>query len=265
MAEIEFVTDERGGVTVMRDGHPQSHVQPEDPRLLVFEYVQHIALVLDTLPAGPLRITHIGGAGLTIPRYVEATRPGSPQIVLEPDAQLTDRVRQEIPLPRRHRIRVRPLQGAAGIAGLRDASADVVVLDAYADGRVPADLTGSGFLGECARIVAPSGVLLANLADEPGVRFVRRFLATVPDALPERALIATNEVLKGRRFGNLVVAASATPLNQAALRRAAARANFPTGVRLGAEVAALLRGIQPFGQLGERSPPPPDPGAWRLR
>lgn len=265
MADIEFVTDERGGVTVMRDGHPQSHVQPDDPRLLVFEYIQHLALVLDTLPTGPLRITHVGGAGLTLPRYVEATRPGSPQIVLEPDIQLTDRVRQEIPLPRRHRIRVRPLEGAGGVAALRDVSADVIVLDAYADGRVPADLTGSEFLGECARVLSPTGILLANLADEPGLRFVRRFLATVPAALPERILVATNEVLKGRRFGNLVVAASATTLDHAGLRQATARANFPTGVRLGADIAALLRGIQPFSDIGEQSPPPPDPGAWRLR
>lgn len=265
MADIEFVTDERGGMTVLRDGHPQSHVQPDDPHLLVFEYVQHLALILDTLPEGALRVTHIGGAGLTLPRYVEATRPGSPQIVLEPDTDLTDRVRQEIPLPRRHRIRVRPVEGAAGVSALRDASADVIVLDAYAGGRVPADLTGRTFLGECARVLAPGGVLLANLADEPGMRFVRRFLATIPASLSERALVATNEVLKGRRFGNIVVAASPDPLDQVALRRAAARANFPTGIRLDAELASLLRGVPSFGQLGEQSPQPPDPGSWRLR
>lgn len=265
MIDIDFVPDERGGVTVMRDGHPQSHVQPGDPRLLVFEYVQHLALVLDSLPGGPLRVTHIGGAGLTLPRYVEATRPGSPQIVLEPDVHLTDRVREEVPLPRKHRIRVRATDGAAGIAALRDNSADVIVLDAYSDGQVPADLTGSDFLGQCARVLAPTGVFLANLADEPGMRFVRRFLATAPDELSERAIVATNEVLKGRRFGNFVVAASATPLNPTVLRRAAARANFPTGVRLGAEVTALLRGVKPFGPTGEQSPCPPDPGAWRIR
>ncbi len=265
MSDIDFVADERGGVTVIRDGHPQSHVQPGDPWLLVFEYVQHLALVLDTLPPGPLRATHIGGAGLTLARYVEATRPGSPQIVLEPDVRLTDRVREEVPLPRKHRIRVRATDGATGIAALRDSSADVIVLDAYADGRVPADLTGSDFLGQCARVLTPTGVLLANLADEPGTRFVRRFLATVPDELSERALIATNEVLKGRRFGNFVVTASAASLDHAALRRAAARANFPTGLRIGAQITALLHAVKPFGAVGEQSPPPPDPGAWRVR
>lgn len=265
MTDIDFVPDDRGGVTVMRDGHPQSHVQPDDPRLLVFEYVQHLALVLDTLPAGPLGITHIGGAGLTLPRYVEATRPGSPQIVVEPDSRLTERVREEIPLPRRHRIRVRAADGAAGIAVLRDSSADVIVLDAYADGRVPADLTGSDFLQHCARVLTPTGVFLANLADEPGTRFVRRFLATVPVDLSQRAIVATNEVLKGRRFGNFVVVASAAPLDEVGLRRAAARANFPTGVRLTGEITALLRAVKPFGPVGEQSPPPPDPGTWRVR
>ena len=265
MPDIEFVTDERGGVTVMRDGHPQSHVQPDDPRLLVFEYVQHFALVLDLLPAGPLRVTHVGGAGLTLARYLQATRPGSPQIVLEPDVELTESVRREIPLPRQHRIRVRPVDGAAGIRGLRDASADAIVLDAYADGMVPADLTGSAFLAECARVLAPGGLLLANLADEPGMRYVRRVVATLPTALPQVALLATNEVLKGRRFGNVVLIASAVPLDVRELRRAAARADFPTGLRADGEVETLVRGVTPFGEIGERSPEPPALGGWRVR
>jgi hypothetical protein len=44
-----------------------------------------MGLVLDALPCGPLAVTHVGGAGLTLARYVQHTRPGSPQIVLEPD------------------------------------------------------------------------------------------------------------------------------------------------------------------------------------
>ncbi len=133
-----FERDDSGGVTVMLDGHPQSYVQPGDPGLLAFEYVQHLALAIDVLPPGPLAVTHVGGAGLTFARYVEHTRPGSPQIVLEPDAALTEAVRLEIPLPRRHRIRVRPVDGAHGVSALRADKADVVVVDAFAQGQVPA-------------------------------------------------------------------------------------------------------------------------------
>ncbi len=81
---------------------------------------------------------HVGGAGLTLPRYVAATRPGSWQVVLEPDAALTARVRAELPLPRRSGIRVRAQDGRTGLAAVRDDAVDLVVVDAFDDGEVPA-------------------------------------------------------------------------------------------------------------------------------
>ena len=260
--------DGRGGVTVHMDGSPQSHVQPDDPTLLVFEYVQHLALAMDAMPPeppAPLGVTHVGGAGLTLPRWVEATRPGSPQIVLEPDEALTDLVRREVPLPRRHRIRVRPVDGLAGVRALKDDSADVVVTDAYAEGRVPAELVGTAYAHEVARALRPTGTALWNLADEPGMRWVARVVATVATSLPHVAVIATHEVLKGRRFGNSVLVASAAPLPVEALRRDVARANLPTGLREGAALSRLLAGAKPFDELGMQSPPPPDAGKWRAR
>ena len=247
------------------DGSPQSHVQPDDPTLLVFEYVQHLALALDALPPGPLGVTHVGGAGLTLPRYVEANRPGSTQIVLEPDAELTALVRQQIPLPRRHRIRVREVDGLTGVAALADASADVIITDAYAAGRVPAELSSAAYLVDIARVLRPSGLALWNLADEPGMRYVARVLATVRPSLGHVALIATHEVLKGKRFGNSVVVASRSALPLERLRRDVARANLPTGLREGAALERLVAGAKPFGDDPAPSPAPPDAGRWRVR
>ena len=264
---VSLEWDERGGVTVHMDGSPQSHVQPDDPTVLVFEYVQHLALVLDALtpgPPAPLAVTHVGGAGLTLPRYVEATRPGSPQIVLEPDAALTALVREQVPLPRRHRIRVRPVDGLTGIAALRDASAGVVVTDAYAGGRVPGELVGATYATQLARVLGPGGVALWNLADEPGLRWVSRVVATVRDVLPEVALVATHEVLKRRRFGNVVLVASSTPLPIDRLRRDVARAALPTGLRVGDDLGRLCAGAKPFGDNGTHSPVPPDASGWRV-
>lgn len=261
-----FDTDDRGGVTVVLDGHPQSYVDLADPGLIAFEYVQHLALVLDTRPAGRLAVTHVGGGGLTLARYVEHTRPGSPQIVLEPDADLTAEVRRRLPLPRGHRIRIRPVDGASGTAGLGSAGADAVVLDAYAGGRVPAELTGAAYLREVARVLRPDGVLAANVADEPGLRYVARFVATVLSTgeFAEVALLATHDVLKGRRFGNVVVAAGRSGLDRPRLQRAVAAATTPTGLRGGAELSRMIAGARPFG-AGEPSPPAPDAGRWRVR
>ena len=262
---LVFQRDGQGGVTVVKDGQPQSYVQPDDPTLLVFEYVQHLGLVIDLLPTGRLAVTHVGGGALTLARYVEATRPGSPQIVLEPDARLTELVRHEIPLPRRHRIRVRAVDGSTGVPALADGSADVVVTDAYAAGRVPAELTHTAYVGQVARVLRPDGVALWNLADEPGLRWVARVVATLRLHLPQVAVVATHEVLKGRRFGNVVAVASFEPLPLDELRRAAARAALPTGLWSGGDLQRRFAGARPFVEGGQHSPAPPEPGSWRPR
>jgi spermidine synthase len=268
VGEAEF---ERDGtlVTVVLDGQPQSAVDVEDPTRLDFEYVQHLALCIDALTRrGPLRVTHVGGGGLTLARWVHATRPGSPQVVLEPDAALTDAVRRELPLPRGHRIRVRAVTGEEGIRALRDAAADVVVLDAYAEGRTPPDLGSVEWFREVARVLAPGGLLLANVADEPGMRHVARVAAGIRDALGHTAVVGLHEVLKGRRFGNVVLVGSRSPLDLYTLRRAAASAPLPTGVVPGTDLERRVPGARPFSTAaGDTSPSPEPPvrGSWRRR
>ena len=265
---IELVPDEDGrrGVTVMMDSSPQSHVDLADPRNLGFEYIAHFAAVIDTLPAGRLAITHIGGAGLTLARYVNAERAGSPQIVLEPNVELTKLVRRELPLPRHHRIRVRPMDGLTGIAALADASADVVVLDAYADGRVPAELTTVEFLADASRVLRASGTMLLNLADEPNMSYLRRVYAGLVTVFGQVAMVGTHEVLKGRRFGNTVAIASGSPLDMATLGRQVAKMPFPTGLRDGVQLARRFAGSAAFTALDcAQSPPPPPVEGWRVR
>jgi spermidine synthase len=257
-------------VTVVLDGHPQSAVDPDRPDVLVFEYVALLALALDACSAEPgparLAVTHVGGGGLTLPRWVQHSRPGSPQVVLEPDAALTEQVRQALPLPRGHRIRVRPTDGRSGVAALADASADAVVLDAYAGGRVPAELGTAEFLADCARVLRPTGVLLANVADEPGLRYAARVAAGARAALGHPAYLAPQEVLKGRRFGNGVLVAQRTPVDTDELARRARRLPFPAGVLGDAEVRRRVPGARPFTAAdAEPSPEPPAPGRWRLR
>ena len=254
----------------MRDGHPQSHVDLDDPTHIEFEYVQNFRLILNTLspnsPA-PLGITHIGGAGLTLARYVEHVRPGSPQIVLEPDSELTEAVRRELPLPRGHRIRVRPTSGEAGVAQLKDASADVLVIDAFADGRVPGTLLTPHMIEEYARVLKPSGVLLANLADEPGLAWVARALSTIRGQFSHQLALAGHEIFKGRRFGNVTAVATrdATALDIEQIRRDAAKSIFPTGVKFGPDLAKFHHATPFTNDAPTSSPIPPQLGAWRVR
>lgn len=264
---VDFDVDDRGGVTVVVDGYPQSHVQLDDPGLLAFEYVDHLAAAIDVLAPGPLRITHIGGAGMTLARYVASARPGSAQIVLEPDAELTAAVRARLPLPRGPRIRVRAVDGRAGLPGLAAGSADVVVLDAFAQGVVPGELTSIEGLAAIRRVLADPGVLVANLPDAPGRGYVDRVVATAGAAgLDPVMVIATHDVIKGKRFGNHVLVAATTPqaIDDAALRRRLLRSPFPTGAVEAAGLRQRAHGIPALTDAAPLpSPPPPD--AWLSR
>lgn len=255
--------------TVLVDGHPQSSVNLDDPSDLEFEYIQHLALVLDVLtpaPPAPLAITHLGGGGLSLPRYLAVRRPGSSQVVCEPDTALTDLVRRELPLPRGHRIRVRPVDGRTGVAALTDASADALILDAYTDARVPPELTTLEAITAYRRVLASDGLFLANLADEPPLRYIARVAATVRAVFGHAALIGVHDVLKGRRFGNVVLLGSAAPVDEPAIATGLARRALGARLRGHAATARWSRSARPLTDLdASASPPAPDLGQWRVR
>jgi len=267
VAEAVVEADAFGGHTLVVDGYPQSYVVLRDPSLLVFGYVQQLAAVLDALPPGRLAVTHVGGGALTLPRYLQHTRPGSTQVVLEPDAGLTDLVRRELPLPRGHRIRVRPVGGREGLARLGSDSADVVVVDAFAGAQVPASLVSAEWFEDVARVLRAGGLAMVNTGDEPDHRHVARLHAGLRQWFAHTAAVAEVEVWKRRRHGNVVLLASGDALPLDAVVRGVARIPFPSAVREGAALTRALGGGRPFTDAdAEPSPAPPTPpGEWRLR
>ncbi|MEU4394150.1 fused MFS/spermidine synthase [Kribbella sp. NPDC023855] len=218
------VEAEADGTFVLRvDGSLQSQVDLADPTHLGFEYVRRIGDVLDLVAPRrqPISAVHIGGAGLTLARYVTVTRPRSRQIVLEPDEDLTEFVRETLPLPKRSGIKVRGVTGREGITGLYDDSADVVIVDAFVREAVPANLVTAEFVAQCARILRPSGSLVFNLIDgTAGLGFVRRVAATLRAGLGDGLVLAERKVLRGKGFGNVVLVSSRTPVAEPAGSRA---------------------------------------------
>ncbi|WP_017936306.1 spermidine synthase [Nocardioides sp. Iso805N] len=264
-ASLEIVAADRPDAYLLQmDGMDQSYVDLADPTRLVFDYVRRIGDVIDahTLSGDPLRVLHIGGAGLTLPRYVAATRPRSAQVVLEPNAELADRVRVELPLPVRSGIKVRIADGRSGLAAVRDRSQDLVVVDAFADGRMPADLTTAAFFADVRRALALDGRLIANLGDVAPFRHSRRVLAGIRESLPELVVTAEAATLRGRRQGNLVVVAGHLGGAEiaVALEAAAARAGAPYRVLDGRAVSDTLGGGVPFGDEDAESGPVPTRG-----
>ncbi|MHC2998641.1 spermidine synthase [Microbacterium sp. HJ5] len=236
-----------GGWELDVDGTPQSHVDLDDPTHLHFEYVARMGAVIDRLrmPGQPLTAIHLGAGALTIPRYVQATRPGSRQQVIELEPALWDLVRESLPLPRGAQIRVRIGDAREGLARLPAGlvgAADLVVSDVYSGAQTPAHLTTVEFYTEAARFLAPDGVLLVNVSDGSGLAFARRQVATIAAVLEHVIVLAEVQTLKGRRFGNLVIAASRAPLPTQWLPRLMTAGPHPAKVAQGAEVVEFARG-----------------------
>lgn len=252
-----------GRVELVVNGTPQSSVNLADPTDLGFEYVERIGHVIDLLgPArAPITAVHFGGGALSLPRYVAATRPGSRQQVVELERELIDFVRDRLPLPKDASIRIRygdAREVARRLpAGLQGA-ADLVVVDVFAGATIPAPVTSTEFYELTAELLAPAGVLAVNVADGAGLRFARGQVATVLAVLPEVAVLAEPQVLKGRRFGNLVIVASRAPLPMAWLPRLLASGPHPASAVSGDELVAFLAGAVPVTDATATGSPEPD-------
>ena len=257
--------------TLLVDGTPQSHVDLDDPQYLEFEYMRRIGHLVDlAAPARePLRVLHLGGGGLTLARYVAATRPGSCQLAVESDAALVELVRRWLPLGQRGRragggraggVRIRVGDARAVLEQVPAGSFDVVVADLFAGGRTPAHLTSAEFAVAVARTLSPSGIYAANIGDGPPLAHARARVATVCSVFPHACMIADAAVLRGRRFGNLVVAAAHHGLPVAGLARRTAGDPFPGRLVHGGELDRFAAGATPIADArAEPSPaPPPD-------
>src|SRR4051794_10622338 len=242
------------------NGTPQSHVDLDAPTHLEFEYVRRMGHVLDLAgePGAPLDVVHLGGGGLTLPRYVALTRPGSRQRVVEIDQPLTDLVREHLPLPRGARIRVRADDARVGLAALHTDSADVVVCDVFTGARTPAHLTSTEFAAEVHRVLRPGGVYAANVADGPPLRHARAQVATLCSVFGNVCLLAEPGTMRGRRFGNLVAVASDAELPIDDYVRRCARDPMPARVVHGRDLTAFARSARPVHDAeAVDSPEPP--------
>ncbi|MEU0740219.1 fused MFS/spermidine synthase [Streptomyces sp. NPDC006134] len=248
------------------DGAPQSYVDLDAPEHLEFEYARRLGHVLDTVaePGRALDVLHLGGGALTLPRYLAATRPGSRQDVVEADRGLLELVAEHLPLPDGAGIILHAADARAWLEAAPADSADLLVADVFGGSRVPAHLTSVAYAREAGRVLRDDGVYVANLADGAPFAFLRSQLATFAEVFGELALIAEPGVLRGRRFGNAVLAAAHRPLPVAALARLAAADAFPARVEHGAALRDFTGGARPVrDEDAVPSPEPPD-GAFGI-
>ncbi|QKW05356.1 fused MFS/spermidine synthase [Streptomyces sp. NA04227] len=248
------------------DGSPQSYVDLDEPGHLEFEYARRLGHVVDTAaePGRALDVIHLGGGALTLPRYVEATRPGSRQQVVEADRALVELVAEHLPFSDGITLRTHTADARDWLETAAPDSADLILADVFGGSHIPAHLTTLPYARLAAAALRPDGLYAANLADGTPFDFLRSQLATFGTVFGRLALIAEPSLLRGRRFGNAVLVAAQREIDIPALSRRAAADAFAARVLDDEEVREFMGQAQPVEDEAAVPSPAPPSGAFRV-
>ncbi|WP_394160420.1 spermidine synthase [Galactobacter valiniphilus] len=200
--------------TVYVNGVPSSHVDLEHPERLDFEYMRWMAaLISQRWPdGGRLRALHLGGGACSMARWIHAGYPDARQVVVELDARLTVLVREWFSLPSAPLLRLRPGDAGEVLPSLTEDTRDLIIRDVFAGDQTPEQLTTPAFHAEAKRVLAEDGLYLLNVGDAPDRAHLRAEASALRELFPHVAAVADPAMLKGRRRGNVVVAASCAEL-----------------------------------------------------
>lgn len=201
-AEILADPDRDGGYVLEVNRVPSSYVVPGAPEVLAFEYMGWLAGFVDK--QGPFTAVHLGAAGCALPSYF-AHRFGNRNVAVEVDAAL---VREVFDPP----VEIAVAEARAFTHALPAGSVDVLVRDVFAGPSTPRPLTTVEFYRAARRALAPGGIFLANVGDAAGLAEARAELAGLGEVFAHTAAAGPAEMLAGRAYGNVVVAASDAPL-----------------------------------------------------
>ncbi|WP_349885697.1 spermidine synthase [Microbacterium sp. WHRI 7836] len=227
------------------DGIAQSVVSMTDPTTLEYAYTQHIARAIDAAaePGAPLFTVHLGAGALTLARYVEATRPGSPQLVVEFEPALYAAVLDALPLPPGADLRVvfgdaravadaelpdggKPAgppssSPALGIVTSGGSAVDTdwvdarfTVVDLWDAAVIRHRVASQEFYRRVAARSAAGAVVAVNLLDGHPFEYSRRQAATLRSVFQNVAVVLDAEPEDDEGpLGNVVVFASDEPLS----------------------------------------------------
>jgi len=258
---VQRSPDDPDAVTLLVNGVPSSHLDLADPERLDFEYMQQMAAVLDHLPVTEaFRAVHLGAAGCAMARWAHARFPGARQVAVDLDPVLVALVREWFDLPRSPALRLRAGEARAELRTLPDASADAVLRDVFAGDRTPPHVTTAEFVRDVARVLRPGGVYLANCADRPPLALARAEAATLASVFAHVGVVAEPAVLRGRRYGNVVLVATDDPalLDDPGTARDLRSLPVPARLLVGEELAGFVGRAAPLHDAAPEVEPDAD-------
>jgi spermidine synthase len=215
--ELVHDPDNSNGWLLRINGVMSSHIDLADPLFLDFEYMRWIAALVEsrwpTNRQGRLRFLHLGGGACSMARYFNSAYADARQVVVELDGKLAEYVRGWFDLPKAPLLRIRVGEARAVTETLTAQTRDVIIRDVFAGAYTPASLTTHEFNAHVDRVLAPGGLYVVNSGDAPNLKNAREDAATIAATFEHTMIIADPAMLKGRRYGNMVIAGSHEPFD----------------------------------------------------
>jgi spermidine synthase len=240
-AVVETDPERASGRVLLLDGAPHSYVDLADPTYLEYPYAKAMVSVIDTEFAGgqPLRVYHLGGGGLTLPRYLQEARRGTSSLVSEIDPGVVKIDSEQLGVKTGNGIEVLVEDGRLRLGQLAGDSQDLVIGDAFGGVSVPWHLTTREAVGEVKRVLADDGIYVVNLLDYGPLAFARAEVATLAAVFNHVALATETDTLtQGENAGgNLVLIASDAPVDAGAIDARLAQSGIQWDVIAAAELA----------------------------
>jgi spermidine synthase len=176
-------------------------------------------------------------------RYFAAAYPDARQVVVELDGKLAEYVRGWFDLPKAPLLRIRVGEARAVTETLTAQTRDFIIRDVFAGALTPRPLTTAEFNQHVKRVLAPGGLYVANSGDAPDLKNAREDAATIAASFKHTVIIADPAMLKGRRYGNMVMAGSDVPFgDDPQLRRRLLGGAVPAHLWDDAQVRAFAAG-----------------------
>lgn len=208
---VEVDEDRPSGRSLVLDELRHSYIDLEDPTYLEFRYFHLFQDLIDPFTPGssevgaPINVLNMGGAGFAIPRYIEATRPGSTSLVLEIDDALVEVAKDDLGLELTDDLQVIVGDARLALDDLEPGSYDLIIGDAFGGRSVPWHLTTTEVMGQVEELLTDDGVYMMNLIDGKDSRYAKAQLATLAEhfdhiqiALPSDGIpssFAVNQVI----------------------------------------------------------------------
>lgn len=196
------------------DTERNSFIDLNDPSDLgTFRYMQWIANAIEGYePGTPLSMVVVGGGAFTLPRWLQAVRPGSTSTTLEVDGQLVRFDKQHLGLHTSPSLQAVVGDARLSIHKQPTGSADVVIGDAFSGLTMPWQLTTVEWLREVRRVLKPGGFYAENMIDKRPLALLRAESATLLTVFSNVQLIAIPGKGGSPAGGNAVLFASNAPL-----------------------------------------------------